>query len=302
MRFSMNQIDLNYENYSFINQHEKNSFFKTALTWNGSVTPFVIHKVLLFMLYSFVASTFEKYIPTPTLPISPFQYTGFALGILLVLRINAGLERWWEARKLWGNIVNQSRNLALIINTYCNDENEKIKILKYIASWPFVIMNSLRNVDSTTKLIKFLDPPDLEQLKEHTHKPTFIALKLDESFQKLVNNNLNAYAFHLLQNERLLLLNAVGACERIASTPIPFVLAIKIRRFILMFLLLLPFCMNDKSHIYTAIIVGLVAYPLLSLDEIGLQLQNPFSLKSLSCLPLENICEKIYTNVSHKKF
>lgn len=298
----MNQIDLNYENYNFINQHEKNSFFKTAITWNGSVTPFVIHRVLFFIIYSFAVSTVEKFYPTATLPISPFQYTGFALGVLLVLRINAGLERWWEARKLWGNIVNQSRNLALLVNTYCEVEEEKKKMLKYIACWPFAIMNQLRNQDTSAKIMKFLDQADLEQYNQALHKPSFIALKLDENFKKLSSQNMNPYAFHLLQNERLLLLNSVGACERIASTPIPFVLAIKIRRFILMFLILLPFCMNDKSNIYTSFIVGLIAYPLLSLDEIGLQLQNPFSYKSLSCLPLENICNKIYSNVSEDKF
>ncbi|MGY3805395.1 bestrophin family protein [Pigmentibacter ruber] len=298
----MNQADLNYEKYYFINQHEKKSFFKTAVTWNGSVTPVVIHRVILFMLYAYITSSIEKIYPISTFPISPFQYTGFALGVLLVLRVNAGLDRWWEARKLWGNIVNQSRNLSIMVKVHCKNEDEKKKILKYIAAWPYVIMNSLRNDSSTTKINKFLSQDDLEKMSQHPHRPSYIAYKLDEYFQKYLCPEMNSYVFHLLQNERLLLLNSVGACERIASTPIPFVLAIKIRRFILMFIILLPFCMNDKTNIYSAIIVGLVSYPLLSLDEIGVHLQNPFSLKSLSCLPLENICDKIYANISENNF
>lgn len=298
----MSQVDLNYDKYYFINQHEKKSFFKTAVTWHGSVTPVVIHRVILFMLYAYIMSTIEKIYPISTFPISPFQYTGFALGVLLVLRLNAGLERWWEARKLWGNIVNQCRNLAIIVKVHCKNNEEKKKILKYIAAWPYVIMNNLRNDLSTTKINKFLNKEDLEQLLQHPHRPSFIAYKLDESFHVTLYHEINSYVFHLLQNERLLLLNSVGACERILSTPIPFVLAIKIRRFILMFILLLPFCMNDKTNIYSAIIIGLVSYPLLSLDEIGVHLQNPFSLRSLSCLPLENICDKIYQNVSENNF
>ncbi|BBH53149.1 bestrophin family protein [Fluviispira sanaruensis] len=294
----MNQVDLNYEKYNFINQHEKKSFFKTAVTWNGSVTPVVIHRVAFLMLYAYIASAVEKLYPISTFPISPFQYTGFALGVLLVLRLNAGLDRWWEARKLWGNIVNQSRNLAIMIKVHCKNEEEKKKILNYIAAWPYVIMNSLRNDLSTTKLNKFLTQEDLVQISQHPHRPSFIAIKLDEFFQKSLSHEINSFVYHLLQNERLLLLNSVGACERIASTPIPFVLAIKIRRFILMFILLLPFCMNDKTNMYSAIIVGLVSYPLLSLDEIGVHLQNPFSMKSLSCLPLDNICDRIYVNIS----
>ena len=135
------------------NKHEKNSFIKTALTWNGSVTPKVLHRVLLIMIYSFLVSKMNRFIPLPSLSLSPFQYTGFALSVLLVLRINAGLERWWEARKLWGQIVNQSRNLAVIIYCYCSNDKEKInKILNYISCWPYIIMSNLRNQEVHPKV------------------------------------------------------------------------------------------------------------------------------------------------------
>jgi len=85
----------------------------------------------------------------------------------------------------------------------------------------------------------------------------------------------------------------MGACERILKTPMPLVYAIKIRRFIFMFLLLLPFSLLEKAEFNTVIVFGLVAYPLLSLDRIGIELQHPFNTKSLSHLPLDNICGNI---------
>lgn len=294
----MNQTDLNYKNISYYNKHEKNSFLKTALTWNGSVTPKVLHRVLLIMMYSFLVSKINHNFPLPTLSLSPFQYTGFALSVLLVLRINAGLERWWEARKLWGQIVNQSRNLAIIIYCYCSNDKEKInKILNYISCWPYIIMSNLRNQEVHPKVYSLLDKEDIEKIIKSEHKPTLLALKIDGLIKELRGNGLDNYSYNQAQNERFLLLDAVGACERISSTPIPFVLAIKIRRFILLFLILLPFCLSDKNEFYTSFICGLVAYPLLSLDEIGIQLQNPFSIQNLSCLPIEGICQKIYDNI-----
>ncbi|WP_397602054.1 bestrophin family protein [Silvanigrella sp.] len=263
----------------------------------GSVTPKVLHRVFLIMIYSFLVIKLNHFFPLPTLSLSPFQYTGFALSVLLVLRINAGLERWWEARKLWGQILNQSRNLAIIISCYCNNKEKINKLLNYISCWPYVIMSNLRNQEIHPKVSSLLEKEDFEKIIKSEHKPALLALKIDSLVKEIRDFGLDNYSYNQAQNERFLLLDAVGACERISSTPIPFVLAIKIRRFILLFLVLLPFCLSDKNEFYTSFICVLVAYPLLSLDEIGIQLQNPFSIKSLSCLPIEEICQKICDNI-----
>lgn len=73
----------------------------------------------------------------------------------------------------------------------------------------------------------------------------------------------------------------------------PLVYAIKTRRFILIFLLLLPFSLIEKAEFSTVLVFSLVAYPLLSLDRIGIELQNPFDMKNLSHLPLHTICDTI---------
>ena len=101
----------------WVNQHEHAGFLKNALAINGSVTPKVFKKVLLMVVYSSLISCLYYFIPFVSLPIGPFEYAGLVMGLILVFRVNAGYDRWWEARKIWGNIVNQSRNLAIIVSS-----------------------------------------------------------------------------------------------------------------------------------------------------------------------------------------
>ena len=104
---------------------------------------------------------------------------------------------------------------------------------------------------------------------------------------------LDGFVFMEMENQRNLLIELIGACERILKMPMPLVYAIKARRFILIFLLLLPFSLIENLGFSAVFIFFLVAYPLLSLDRIGIELQSPFATKNLSHLPLDTICESI---------
>lgn len=294
----MAKINLNYNSVGFINQHEQKSFLRTAIKWHGSVTPVVMPRVLCVVIYAAIFEMIQKYFSFSALPVTPFEYTGFALGVLLVFRMNAGLDRWWEARKIWGQIVNQSRNLAIIGYSYTPDKSAaKEKLLNYVACWPYVMMASLQHQPLPTQVKELLSENDFLKLEKIDHKPSFIAEKIIQILKKLREQGLDDFAFHIAEQQRSELIDAIGACERIASTPIPLVLAIKIRRFLLMFLILLPFTLIDKSGLFTFFIMALVSYPLFGLDEIGVQLQNPFQKNSLSRLPIEGICDKIRENV-----
>ena len=90
----------------------------------------------------------------------------------------------------------------------------------------------------------------------------------------------------------------IGGCERIRKTPLPRAYAINIRRFIFLFLATLPFALlNRVGNWLTAPVTVLVAYPILALDQIGVELQNPFDTRNLGHLPLDAICETIERNL-----
>jgi len=283
-----------------VNQHENKSFYKSAIAINGSITPKVYPNVLIMIIYSSIISHLNYYFPSIGLPVGPFEYAGLVMGLILVFRVNNGYDRWWEGRKIWGNIVNNSRNLAIIIMNYVpsNEYAWKLKLINYIAALPYLTKNFLRCNDSLDEVKEFLPPDLIKKLADVKHKPNFLFAEIAKELNLMrLNGNLDDFAFMQAEQTRALLVDCQGACERILNTPIPYVMAIKSRRFILLFLLALPLALVDLSTIINFLISGLVAYTLLSLDQIGWELQNPFSEDRLSHLPLGRICVGIHRDV-----
>jgi len=284
------------------NKEESPDFLRGALMWRGSVTPRIFPSLLLMSCYSLLIVALDRYWqPLPHFDVTPFEYTGVVLGLVLVFRTNTGHERWWEARILWGGIVNQSRNLVIEALSYgkvlnCGPQESlwRKEMVKWTVAFSFAARESLRNGKNFDNLTDLLSDQELEALKAAVHMPLFVAGKIASLLQQArLNHHIDGFVFAELEGQRILLIDHIGACERILKTPMPLVYAIKARRFILIFLLLLPFSLIEKLGFSGVFIFFLVAYPLLSLDRIGIELQNPFDTKSLSHLPLHSICDSI---------
>ena len=278
------------------NKEEHHNFLRTALTWRGSVTPRILLSVLIPSLYTLGLAWIDaRYYKLPHLEVTPFEYTGAVLGLLLIFRTNAGHDRWWEARKLWGAIVNQSRNLLLMVWNYgSTDKHWRDEMTKWIIVFPFAAKEFLRLQKNFEEVNDLLSNSEIAELQNAPHMPVFVSNKIAELLgQARASQLFDGFAFQQFENQRAALIDSIGGCERILKTPMPLVYVIKVRRFIFLYLLLLPFSLIKVMGLMSAPIVLLVAYPLLSLDRIGLELQNPFSARSLSHLPLEAICAGI---------
>lgn len=288
------------ENKQIINKDEYPNFIDCALAIHGSVTPRVWKKVFAAFVYASCISLLSVFIPSLSIPISPFEYAGAIMALILVFRVNSGYDRWWEARKLWGTVVNCSRNLAIVVTNYIETPNTKDvnNSLGLIAAMPYLMKNALRGVTSTDEVKHLLDEETYAQLQEWQHKSNFISSKFAELLSQLLKNGkLGQFSFLKAEELRETIVDCQGACERILKTPMPFVMAIKSRRFIFLFLMILPVALVDYSPYISPMIVTLVAYALFSLDQIGVELQNPFSIDNLSHLPLNDICNTIEKNV-----
>jgi putative membrane protein len=270
--------------------------------WRGSVTPRIFSSLLLMTCYCLLIVALDQYWrPLQHLAVTPFEYTGVVLGLVLVFRTNTGHERWWEARKLWGGIVNQSRNLVIQALNYSGGFNEgpqqslwRKEIVKWTIAFSFTSREFLRNSKNLDDLTDLLSQQDLDALKSSYHMPLFVASKIAFLLQQArLNHLIDGFIIDKMEGQRILLIDHMGGCERILKTPMPVVYAIKARRFILIFLLLLPFSLIENLGFSAVFIYFLVAYPLLSLDRIGIELQNPFDTKNLSHLPLHRICDSI---------
>jgi len=284
------------------NKDESPGFVRGALMWRGSVSPRIFSSLLLMTAYCALIVALDQYWqPLPHLAVTPFEYTGVVLGLVLVFRTNTGHERWWEARKLWGGIVNQSRNIAIealsygeLLNFGPQESLWRKEMVKWTIAFSFATKESLRNGKNFDELSDLLNEQELAALKSAVHMPLFVAGKIAELLQQArLSGHIDGFVFAELEGQRILLVDHIGACERILKTPMPLVYAIKARRFILIFLLLLPFSLIENLGFSAVFVFFLVAYPLLSLDRIGIELQNPFATKNLSHLPLDTICDTI---------
>jgi len=286
---------------------DRNGFWRDAFAIHGSVTPLVLPYVLSFgafaagiCLLSWICQ--EAFQWRFGLEVAPHEIAGAALGLILILRTNSGYDRWWEARKLWGGIVNQSRNLAISALSYGPaDQMWRDQVIRWAAVFPHVARCSLRGERDSPEILKLVGRESAEQIASADHMPSYVALKLGTFLREACDHHkLSGFAFMQIDKERALLIDHVGACERILKTPLPLVYSIKIRRFITLFMFSLPLALLHRmsNDWLVPFITMLVAYPLISLDQIGVELQNPFAKQNLSHLPLGDISATIERNLT----
>ncbi|MGQ0637589.1 MAG: bestrophin family protein [Planctomycetaceae bacterium] len=279
-----------------MNRHD---FWTEVFALSGSVTPYVARRVAFFGGVGAIVWLGASRLSVDTgLGVAPYEIVGAVLALLLVLRTNAGYDRWYEGRKLWGGIVNQSRNLAIIGLEYGpRDERWRDQFVRWTVAFSHVSRHSLRGERNLSDLQSLLGGR-LADVAAAPHMPTFVAERLAKLLREArLGGGLDGYAFLQAEHERAQLIDHVGACERIQKTPLARVFSIKIRRFLFLYLAALPVGIVDKSGALTPLLTMLVAYPLLSLDQIGVELQNPFLRDRLGSLPLAEICQTIESNL-----
>jgi ion channel-forming bestrophin family protein len=265
-----------------------------------SAVPFVWRRTLVFGLIALLVTIVEKHpsLPTLAIPVAPYEVLGVALGALLVLRTNAGYERWWEGRKLWGGIVNQCRNLVIQALCYGPDNPEwRRQIVGWTAAFPHAGRHSLRGERTLPALDRLVGTVKAQRIASVDHMPAAVSVVIGRLLQEALELGMDRFAFVRAEEERAKLIDHIGGCERILKTPLPEAYSIEIRRFIFVFLAALPFGILMKVDWLTPLVTMLVAFPILALDEIGVELQNPFSKRRLNHLPLDQICEDLERNL-----
>lgn len=299
----------------------KYSFWAGALIIKGSVTPRVLLDVVMFGLIAAViilAALAVERTWGVSLAISrgPFEAAGAVLGLLLVLRTNTGYDRWWEARKLWGGIVNQSRNMAITaLACGARDAEWRSQFILWTASFPHVVRCSLRNERQLPEVAKLIGPEEANRVASAKHMPSVVARVLAGMLNEAAaTGKMTPNGYLVAEQQRSLLIDHLGGCERIKNTPLARSSAIQIRQFILMFVVSLPLALLKDFHkqnmitnltglqindalIFIPLFIMLLSYPLLSLDRIGMELQNPFDTRRLDHLPIDALCHTIEKNL-----
>jgi putative membrane protein len=285
---------------------EPQSFWREAVALQGAITPRVIKEVLLVGLIAAAICQATLYVERSTgmslrLEVGPYEIAGAVLGLLLVFRTNAGYDRWWEARKLWGGIVNQSRNLGAGALAYGPADAEwRRGFIGWIIAFPYVSRFSLRGAKPDDHLKELIGAAAEAEVARSAHMPTRVAFELAKRLRSACDGSgLDRFVFLQLERERALLIDHIGGCERILKAPLPRVYSIMVRRFILLFVVTLPLALLHRmsNDWLVPLMTMLAAYPMLSLDQIAVELQNPFDATNVTHLPLETITGTIEENL-----
>ncbi len=231
--------------------------------------------------------------------VAPYEFAGAILGALLILRANSGIDRWWEGRKLWGGITNQSRNLGVIVLANGPDDPKwRREMIGWIAAFGHVARRSLRRQKMMTEVEGLVGREGAEYIANSEHKPTAVALKIASLLRRARDRGeLDLTAYLRAEEQRSFLIDHIGGCERILKTPLATAYVVLIRRFIVLFLATLPFALLRRVEWLTPLVTTLVAYPILSLDHIADDLQHPFATTSINHLPLNDITTNIESNL-----
>ncbi|MBG6111963.1 putative membrane protein [Flavobacterium sp. CG_9.10] len=218
---------------------------------------------------------------------------GFVISLLLVFRTNTAYDRWWEGRKMWGSLVNNSRNLAIKLSVILADEKDRAFFRKIIPTYASILNKHLKDEETGKQLF---DDVDLE-IDHHKHRPNQVAKIL---FQKI--NDL--YVSKKITGDQLIILNAevlsfteiCGACERIKNTPIPYSYSAFLKKFIFFYVMTLPFGYSFSLGYYVAPVVVFIFYVLASLELIAEEIEDPFG-NDENDLPTKKIAANIKKHV-----
>lgn len=226
-----------------------------------------------------------------------------SLPLLLVFRTNTAYQKFWEARTLWGELVNVTRNLTrdvcIIIHAESSiDRQKKENILLLIASLAIAIKLHLRAEPVNGELASLMSKARYFRLKYHTnHPPLQIAFWIGNYFQsQYQHNGLDVYQLTKLHRSVDKMVDILGGCERILKTPQPIIYTLVLRKLIIVHCLLIPLEIVNDCHGFTGLIMTFVSLVLFGLEQIGSQLEQPFA-HNPSTLPLDLICKTILFNV-----
>jgi ion channel-forming bestrophin family protein len=224
---------------------------------------------------------------------------GVVMSFLLVFRTNTAYDRWWEARRQWGNLTNGSRNLAMKLAAIlpASEEKERAFFRSMIPAFAETLKDRLREEASRVELFDDLAPAYRVQIDESKHLPSQVARILIERVFALEQLGvIKPHHLITLNLELSCFAEVSGACERIKNTPIPYSYSAFIKKFILIYVLTLPLGFAFSLGYLCIPVVGFIFYVLASLELIAEEIEDPFGSDE-NDLPLNRMVQSLRTHM-----
>ena len=275
---------------------DKSNSFSLLFAWHGTILPKVLPALglVIFLSGLLVYLRQAHFFSFPAVPAIGFTIFGVILSIFLSFRNTACYDRWWEGRKLWGALIATTRHLCR--DSYVLDDQSREILLYRMMLFTHLLRDRLRQQQQSIQHYQAhtgFEVAAFEQLPTHINASQWVLEQIQKDLVLLykqgkitdiIYNNLNQHTVGLGDIQ--------AGCDRILSTPLPFSYSVLLHRAVYSFCFILPFSLEASLGLWTPILVGLIAYMLLGLDELSAELEEPFGLQD-NDLPLDSIVRLI---------
>ncbi|MDA0588093.1 MAG: bestrophin family ion channel [Planctomycetota bacterium] len=286
--------------------HPRVSWLRLLFTFRGSSLRRDWYRIaaatLLSVVVSWVGMRYD--LKSWSLTVTPFTVIGLALSIFLGFRNNACYDRFWEGRKLWGQLVNVSRSLTRQLLTLTvsgsaestQEEYQKQTVLR-LAGYVYSLKHHLRTTDPTGDLQNRFSEAELQTVHDQHNIPLallqIIARRIERTWK---DGGLNDWNMQSVEGSLTEITAIQGGCERILNTPVPFTYTVLIHRVVAFYCFALPFGIWDTVGALSPLVVFLISHAFFGLDVIGDEIEDPFGT-DINDLPLDTITRTIEINL-----
>lgn len=238
--------------------------------------------IIIVTIFSFIVYFSSKYLIDLNIPISIGAFLGTAIALLLSFKLSHSYDRWWEARKIWGSIVNDSRTLVLQLKGFTNTQNTELvnKIAFRQIAWCYSLSQNLRGQNASKNISKFISEEELKFLSNKKNIP----LTLLEYHSKDIGllhgqKTVNDYQQVQLDETLVKLCASMGKAERIKNTPFPKTYRLTLHLFIYIFLITLSLALTEMHSLVEIPFMIFISIPFFLVEKIAYNIQDPFENK-----------------------
>ncbi|MFT4847702.1 MAG: putative membrane protein [Sediminicola sp.] len=258
--------------------------------------------MLLVLLFSTGIYFLSKYLIDLNIPVSVGAFLGTAISLLLSFKLSQSYDRWWEARKIWGSIVNDSRTLVIQLKGFTQKKNKDITDLMAFRqiAWCYSLSQSLRNQNATDNLNEFISERELKSIQNQKNIPLAL-LDIQSQYLSILHKEKSINDYQQIQIDATLvkLCASMGMAERIKNTYFPKTYRLTLRLFIYIFLATLSFGLTEIYGLIEIPFIFLISIPLLLLEKIAYTIQDPFENKP-SDTAMTSISRTIEINIKQQ--
>ncbi|MBS0341225.1 MAG: hypothetical protein JSS56_11905 [Proteobacteria bacterium] len=255
------------------------NWLRMLFVMRGSVLPEIAPQLLGTTAFAVVVALLHGHLFAWKIPLNfvPFSLIGLTLAIFLGFRNSTSYARYWEARTHWGTLLNESRAMVRQALTLCDAPAEAGMLAARLTAFVHALRHQLRGTDAAADLQRLLPRDECARLASARYKPALLLLMVGEWLRdRRQAGQLSAQLAQAMEVPLGRLTDALGGCERIHGTPIPFTYAVIIHRTIYLYCVLLPFGLVDSIGAMTPVIVAFISYTFFALEALSAEIEDPF--------------------------